>query len=296
MSTYSREDSNLRDEHGVGPRSAEQTAELVRVPWSPTPLNPDAVRKDDELYLRASLETIEALIDKADKHAMENDIPARVHGLIEPSLITALFKRFENNSGKRLSSGHSEETKALFTKAEIGAANPHELIALLDQAPELEAVELSKMSHPYEWRVTRAMDEAVVDAVYDWNIQLLDEEPLSQPSHYFARADDHADPGAVVVVRKQNIGTIDGLHAPMHVVKRDSYIVDLKHPLMRRTQKECADWLAAIGKDEGLQDKFGGNKFKYDGEELSHAVESALTYDYHGGYLYPTVSSYYVHL
>jgi len=302
MSRYSRGDPNkpgFRKRRRVWFPSAERSAKLAREPWAPTPLNPNMVYKDGRIYMNAAVETIDEIVADASRYAEKHDVPDHVNALVWPSLMGALMKRFENNSGKHLLPGRSTEVVSHFAKAELGASTPRELIALLDEAPELEGVELAKISHPYEWHATREMDELVADAILGYGISPLEDD--ATPRYYFTRADNPNDPKSIVVIRKEPVGVLADTKNKVKIMKRNSYIVDLSHPLLQRdygqVYEEFIEWLDIVKEDKNLRKAVqGGGKLRYDEPKLAAASETALEFDAHNEYLYPTTSSYYAYI
>lgn len=292
MTTYSRERyiSHGDDIPMVGLKTAERVAEHVRFPSSPTPLNPFKLNREGVPYYIASLDTIDTILEIADETEMAQNAPDYIRQLMPASVRGALTLRFQESTFK-VPNQHTP--LELFDKAEMGCASPEELIGLLELDPEISSVELAKLSHPYEWGATENMDRAVTDAISQFEID-VNEDP--DVRYILAGVDDVQNTRAVNIVRKMNLGVIDGVHGPLNVVKRDSYLVDLEadvdgFPEMR---KECQRFINKIYRENP---KSGGKPVRYNhGHNRLHGViESGLNNKDAVDYLYPAVSSYYVH-
>ena len=292
MTTYSRVEHGSHGENipWVGLKSAERTADHVRLPWSPTPLNPFKLSRDSKPYLTASLETIDRVLDGVLETPMAKDAPDYVQQLMPSSVRGALLRRFYGAHAK-VASDHTP--LELFDKAEMGSASPEESIALLELDPAISSVELAKLSHPYQWESAEHMDmdKAVVNALETFGFQ-ASEDPAVR--YILAGVDDIQDLHAVNMVRKVDLGIIDGVNGPMNVVKRDSYLLDLAADIdgFADVRKECQRFVNGIYRENP---KFGGKTVRYDHghNRLPNVVEAGIRNS--ADYLYPAVSSYYVH-
>lgn len=296
MNRYERGSTALHVDLAGGVPWIERAVDLERSDSAPTPVNAYGLTKDGESYLQSSFNTLRRITKKAGELAEQQNVPFPVRKLVKPSLTAAMVKRIENNNGKRLNEGHDLEVYALFADAEIGAAAPGELIYLLGVAPELVALELARRSHPYDKDAANEMDNNVIALLNslerDGKFQRADEKIVK---HYVARVDNPDKPGeigALIDIRKELLGIAKGEKTDMDIIKRNSFVLDLQHPLTRKTYEEFLPWIS----EKANQKAMSGGKLRYEGPELAYAVETALECDVlgqDGGYLHTMVSSYY---
>ncbi len=289
MTTYSRESFVFHaDTEPGGPIKTERKLDQVRLPWSPTPLNPYKFSRDGQPYMMASLDTIDRIMESTSELELANNAPFHIKQLMPSSVRGALTRRFH---AATLKVPTGDTPLELFKKAENGSASPVELIALLELDPSMSSVEVAKYSHPYEWDVTEQMDKTVTDALDKFDFTVNNDQPVR---YIFAGADNMQDPSAVTIVRKVDIGTIDSVNGTLNVVKRDSYLLDLAADFdgAADVRKECKRFISGVNRNN--PDGFDGAPARYNKDFLPVVLDEGI--DSYADYVYPAVSSYYLHV
>lgn len=277
------------------PRSnlREFRSDYNRLDYSPTPLNPYHLKKNGRAYIESAQRHVRAVFESNLEVLTERPREA-VIDLLEMSVASALFQRFERNSAKELSPDCDDRSSELFVKACLGSAEPSELLELLSRQPQLESIELAKQTHPFDWTATESMDGAIDYAMEDAGFSQLSERS-DTARYYYARSNDHDQPGALIVIRKIEVGHTSGDHPDLTVVQRDSLVVDLEQPGLERVQKEVAAWLKSPQAKELLR---GNCKVPYHQTELVGFLDTQLSLQSQdrSAALYPGVRSYYAYV
>jgi len=135
--------------------------------------------------------------------------------LVELSLYDSHMQRVNRNSCY----ADLDEADKRVAHAKAGLATPAELLELLQEYPQIGSIELAKLSHPLDWDAPFAMDEDVYKTVSD---QLGDLHPIAPA--YKAKT-INADVPALTALRKQTIGMYETQEGPLHVVRRQAFLV-----------------------------------------------------------------------
>lgn len=268
-----------------------------RPPYAPTPINPYALRKrQDERevqYFISAQELIMSLLEH-NYNQLDTQPPAYVHKLMQASITNSLVRRFNNNTGKTLPDTAREEAARLFEKACLGKADQVELINLLALHPaDLQSVEIAKMTHPYDWKATREMDEIVIGSLEVSGFRERGNNGRNL-RYYFMNVDNTMNPKAASILRKADIATktVDGHH--LVAVQRDTFVLDLAAQEASRAADDLMGWLSRPETPRNLD----GKKVPIYGGEIASYIERELDMSGRNGSsgLYPGVRSYYIHV
>ena len=135
--------------------------------------------------------------------------------LVELSLYDSHMQRVSRNSC--YADLDAEDPRIIHARA--GLATPGELLEVVRDNPNIGSIELAKLSHPFDWDETFPMDEDVYKAVSD---QLGDLRPVAP---IYKAKTMGADIPALTALRKQVIGMYETKEGPLHVVRRQSFLV-----------------------------------------------------------------------
>jgi hypothetical protein len=292
MSTY-RRGNYLTD--GPQSNSPEYEGVFHRPIYAPTPLNPYDLRKDDAPYIMHAQAVVNEVFSENLARLAQRP-PEAVMDLLRTSVMSALFQRFDENSGKTLPADCDEESARLFAMACLGQAGPDELIELLDRRPnDLESIELAKQTHPFRWNTTAEMDVAIDVMMDRHHFVKNDGARMQNVRYYFTRSDDIKFPLAVIMVRKADVGVREASQGGgIIVVQRDSFVIDLFHEDTSGTALEFNAWLAS---GDARQQMRGNRKVQYGEPVMTRFIDDQLETkaDQRSGALYPGVRSYYAH-
>jgi hypothetical protein len=229
-------------------------------------------RIKDKSYA-AVLEAIEhGWVDiSADEAAPER--AASIAKLVEVSLYDSHMQRINRNS----CSADLAENDERVIHAKSGFATPGELLELLREHPQIGSIELAKLSHPLDWDATFPMDDDVYKTVSD---QLGD---LRFAAPTYKTKTMAGDVPALTALRKQTIGMYETKDGPLHVVRRQAFLV--------RGDEEA---------QEELRDPYLGRKVRNEARHEPHLfpeVEEAvhgLDPKSYAKFVQPLATSYYV--
>lgn len=178
-----------------------------------------------ESYSQASLRHIHERLDANIHIPIENgtigsneELQA-IHSFCDISLADAHMRRithhFENSSGKEIQ-GYPEVVKA----AQEGTATPADMLEVLVINPHMGAIELAKLSHPFDSFGDKAMMESVYEALEELGGAV---SPGEGVRHKVKRLDMELP--ALTVLEKQHLATIANGRYAIDVIMRKSLLV-----------------------------------------------------------------------
>jgi hypothetical protein len=266
-------------------------AHIERMRVAATPLNPYFLTKDGVAYTETAPSALEDLfINNLKERVCEDTAPSpHIVDLLRGSLLAALFQRFDKHNGITISPDSPHEVVDLYARACLGMASPSQLVDLLIKSPEIKALELAKVSHPFEWLERHSPIDNVIDStIKDRSAEVL----YKNPEYYLSAVDDPRNPSAAVMVRKIYRGTLKSdQDESVHIIQRDMFILDLNHPDTIAIQKELRKWFQATeASDYGK----GGKIVRYSGVQLAEFLNYHLDRDEeYSRAIEPGVCSYY---
>jgi hypothetical protein len=265
-----------------------------RPKYAPTPLNPYDLKKDGVGYILSAQEVIRGVFEENLARLKERPSEA-VIGLLETSVMSALFRRFENNGNKNVPLDCDDVSAELFYKACLGQAMPDELIVLLQRVPVLASIELAKQTHPFDWNATGEMDITIDNMLNRQHFAKRGNERSQNARYYYIRSDDLDSPTAVMFVRKADLGVMPtGTNGAIVVVQRDSFVLDLKRCETKTVFAEIEPWLR---QSETRQQMKNLKKIPFTGVATTQflALQLETRADLRSSAMYPGVRSYYAH-
>ncbi len=189
-------------------------------PW--TAPHPDMA---GENYYQASLRHIRERLDANIHVPIENgtitshETLGAIHRFCELSLTDAHNRRITHhhvNGVDKTLDGPTEIVKA----AEDGTATPAEMLSLLTLNPHLDAIEMAKLTHPFDGEGDRAMMSAVDSAIESLGGIEIDDVT---PRYKTKRADSEIP--ALIVLKKRPMAVIETPHGPIEVIERKTFLV-----------------------------------------------------------------------
>lgn len=278
------------DESSNPPQSKERASQPLGVSYAPTPLNPYELQISGLPYIGIARQKIHDIFIRNLNNLSEKPSQAVVD-LLEVSINSALFRRFENNSGKAIPPDCDETTARLFSRACLGNASPDDLLNLLMLSPaDLESIELAKQTHPFDWTATTDMEIVIGQAKKQYGMQ----EIVDSVRYYYTRSDDAIKPTAIIMIRKTDVSQLPTPKGRVTLTQRDSIVLDLDRCETRDVRKEFKAWLRS---DDAKESIHGSRKTPYFGSEVTKFLETQLStpLEYRSAALYPGVRSYYAH-
>lgn len=327
------------DEHDYGPRIV---GEFKRPIWAPTPLDPFQLMKtvrDEEgyrdiSYYQDAFTTVENVLKKNTERFNPPKHIARVMG---PVVIGLLTHRFDAATGRKLPNDSDLATQNLFRSAQLAGAEPKHLFELLYRSklqeaanaamrPSeekekflLDAVEVAKQTHPFDWNATEDMDRTVraqalefaenhdlADIDRTFKMYVAHVETTEELINHKIAAEGEALPTATLITKRAMgaIALTNGLIMPL--VQRDCHLIDLAHPLTHDLSKHFEEWKYALirsgvesgGKKISLTTPHSDKQVEMLRQKIVRDIESQLAVagNNSGIPIYPAVRSYYVHV
>ena len=193
-----------------------------RLPYGAVPLDPWRATPDYEkaLYWNASTQRIERKLQRTmvDQDWFRHD--SRAHALydfMKGSLFRSHYSRLEHNNVD-ISKFNSEGDERIEWGRQ-GLARPEELFTLLADYPEVNSIELAKLSHPFDFEESNEMDRIMDDLILTLDGELLDEEP-----RYDLKNTNTAIP-AGMMLRKQDLIDFPTENGAIRIVQRRGFLV-----------------------------------------------------------------------
>lgn len=247
-------------------------------PW--TAPHPDMV---GENYYQASLRHIRERLDGNIHIPIENGTISSpesleaIHKFCEVSLTDAHIRRITHhhvNGTDKTLVGPSEVVKA----AEDGTATPKEMLQILLLNPHLEAIEMAKLTHPFDGNGDKAMMGAVEQAIRSHAGIDIDE----CEARYKTKRADRGIP-ALVVLKKRPIAIIQSENGFIEVVERKSFLVrgdtgvidDESEQTIGRLAKKVAFHRATLTKDKKRPEQNGAETKLF--EYINEAHEQSIS-------------------
>ncbi len=259
-----------------------------RSPHNPTPLDAWRVQNEAGLtYVHASLNLAYNRLDQ-EKDA----IPDWLYKLAGASLANAITRRCDENS-RALLNIHTVDPRLneIFEKAKVGDATSQELIILLVETDGFGSVELAKLSHPFDWKATEAMDTEINMGISELDPNLRWRDHSSNRRLRFFRSTLEG----MVLQRSRDIAF---LHKRILITKESSLIVRFDDDSgIPRNVKQAAQVWAKLSQRIADGGQLNGDEqsvFKKAGMALTVHIEDVL----HRRpterplWLQPTVTSY----
>jgi hypothetical protein len=277
-------------------------ADIDRPAYAPTPLNPHQLIEKGTLggglYVVKTFKRLEEVVEESRRRLGDKFSPA-VYDLVMISTASAHYVRCERNRGDIVNDGPPERAE-LYEKACTGAATPEELLALLHMAPELGAIDLAKLTHPFDWDATRTMDTAVNEAIARFHPNPIWISPeKARKNLEFLRPDDYHTPNGVILARRREVARIDD---HLVVQKRSSIILTLTREAPTPIEVEVQKLVKKLLAQEEMLEKAAQAHNKaliqdvYESKaatlaELQPYIEDGFFH--HPNWMYPTATSYY---
>lgn len=265
-----------------------------REPHVATPL--DAWRVSDAdgtSYVEASIRLAERRL--ADHEEASGIVtPAWLKDFISISLNAAITKRCVQNTevlhrhNKNQFAIENDDLKDVFERAKVGDASPAELIWLVTELPTIPSVELAKLSHPFDWQTSLAMDTVVNTSINELDPNARWRGRGANPRHKLMRATREDNPRAIILTRKRDVASMWNRTL---VVKRSSLVLrfDDEVSVPRQLQLAAKTWVS-LAKQRDAKDSMD-MAAKAVGGFVEEAL--ALPYNQRPEWLLPTATSYY---
>lgn len=218
-----------------------------------------------ENYYHASLRHIRERLDGNIHIPIENGTITSpesldaIHRFCELSLTDAHNRRITHhhvNGVDKALDGPTEIVKA----AEDGTATPAEMLSLLILNPHLDAIEMAKLTHPFDGKGDRAMMDAVNNAIEAvGGVEIHDVAPRYKTK----RAD--SDIPALVVLKKRPLAAIEVSDGFIEIIERKSFLVrgdagvvdETSEQTVGRLAKKVALHRATLTKDKKRPEQIG---------------------------------------
>lgn len=218
-----------------------------------------------ENYYQASLRHIRERLD-ANFHIPVNNetINSRemfkaIHGFCELSLTDAHNRRITHhhvNGVDKTLDGPREIVQA----AEDGTATPAEMLGLLILNPHLDAIEMAKLTHPFDGKGDGAMMGAVRSAIESHDGITIDDVT---PRYKTKRADSEIP--ALVILKKRPMAVIETPQGLVEIIERKTFLVrgdaavvkDGAELTVGRWVKKIAQHRATLTRDEKEPEHIG---------------------------------------
>jgi hypothetical protein len=178
-----------------------------------------------ENYYQASLRHIRERLDANIHIPIENgsitspESLEAIHSFCELSLTDAHNRRITHhhaNGVDKALEGPHEIVKA----AEDGTASPAEMLTLLILNPHFEAIEMAKLTHPFDGNGDSAMMcavESAIDALGGIHVEDI------EPRYKTKRAD--SDIPALVVLKKRPMAVVETKDGIIEIIERKTFLV-----------------------------------------------------------------------
>lgn len=231
---------NVRNEDGSLVTVSYDRPHFAAVPFDPNKLQKQKSTDTEHVgfrpYYESALDTVSTLV----KEFKENhDSKPHIAAVMSRIAMGMMFHRFERMSHKTVSAHADSQTLSLIDHAQLGDASQLDLLRLAAQAPELEGIEMAKLTH-FEWAQTKEMDidlELTIDAmaseypraIYDPEIRFYvgDIEIESDlVTHEIVQKDEEAIPTATIIT-KRVVAAFETEFGILSVLQRDTYLLDL---------------------------------------------------------------------
>ena len=256
-----------------------------RLEYGAVPLRPWTAPHPDmagENYYHASLRHIRERLDGNIHIPIENgtinspESLEAIHQFCELSLTDAHNRRINhhhtNNVDKTLQ-GPDEIVKA----AEDGTATPAEMLGLLLLNPHLEAIEMAKLTHPFDGEGDRTMMDAINCAIEAVGGVEVDDVA---PRYKTKRAD--SDIPALVVLKKRPIAVIEAHDGFIEIIERKSFLVrgdaevidEDTEQTVGRLAKRVASHRATLTKDKKRPEQIGAETKLFTLINDAHTVDN----------------------
>ena len=242
-----------------------------RLEFGAVPLQPWSAPYPDmsgESYTQASLRHIHKRLDANFHIPVENgtihskDELDQLYGFCDISLADAHMRRithhFENTADKEIA-GDPDVVEAVRN----GTATPEEMLRTLLLNPHLGAIELAKLTHPFDSRGDTAMMESVGEA-----LQLHGATVHAETARYKVKRIDEDIP-AMTVLEKQPLALIPTEGGQLEVMMRKSYLVRMNPAVASMESQPRIDRIIRNITEESAQQKL----FRLVGE-AGHTPES----------------------
>ena len=257
-----------------------------RLEYGAVPLQPWTAPHPDmpgENYFQASLRRIRECLDANIHMPIEKgtitspETLTAIHDFCELSLTDAHIRRIthhhENGVDKTLE-GPMDTVKA----AEDGTATPAEMLGLLMLNPHLDAIEMAKLTHPFDGSADRSMIDAVSSAIIAHEGVRIDGVT---PRYKTKRASNEIP--ALVVLKKRPIAIIETRGGLIEVIERKTFLVrgdegvtdESMEPRVDRLVKKIATHRATRPKDEREPESVGAEAKLFALINEAHAVEDS---------------------
>lgn len=215
-----------------------EPAQRQRLPYGAVPLDPWRATPDYQktLYWNASTQRIERKLQRTmiDQDWFRNDLRAHaLYDFMKGSLFRSHYSRLEhNNIDVSKFRGEGDER---IDWGRQGLARPEELFTLLVDYPEINSIELAKLSHPFDFEESGEMDRVMDDLMLT-----VDGELLSEAPRYDLKATNMTLP-AGMMLRKQDLMDFPTEDGTVRIVQRRGFLVfdgeDIEDPYFGRLLK-----------------------------------------------------------
>lgn len=234
-----------------------------------------------ENYYQASLRHIRERLDANIHIPIENgsitspETLEAIHSFCELSLTDAHNRRITHhhaNGVDKTLEGPQEIVKA----AEDGTATPAEMLGLLLLNPHLEAIEMAKLTHPFDGDGDKAMMRAVESAVDMLGGIKMD----GIESRYKTKRAD-SDIPALVVLKKRPIAAIETEHGFVEIIERKTFLVrgdagvidETTEETVGRFAKKVAAHRATLTREQKRAEEIGAEAKLFSLINEAHAVD-----------------------
>ena len=255
-----------------------------RLEYGAVPLQPWTAPHPDmpgENYYQASLRHIRECLDANIHVPIEKGTIASpealtaIHHFCELSLTDAHIRRIthhhENGVDKTLE-GPAEIVKA----AEDGTATPAEMLSILVLNPHLNAIEMAKLTHPFDGNGDKPMMEAVARAIEAQNGIVIDDAA----AHYKTKRASNDIP-ALVVLKKRPMAVIETAEGLIDVIERKTFLIrgdervagEDMEPRVDRLVKKIAAQHATLTKDKKRPERIEAEAKLFDLINEVHAID-----------------------
>lgn len=212
----------------------KDTSSRKRLEFGAVPLEPWSAPYPDmsgESYTQASLRHIHKRLDANFHIPIENgtidskEELEQLYNFCDISLADAHLRRithhYDNTADKEI---HGEPDVVEAVRS--GTATPEEMLRTLMYNPHLGAIELAKLTHPFDSHGDDAMMQSVAEA-----LRVHNAEPHAEPARYKIKR-INTDIPAMTVLEKQPLAMIEIAGGQLDVMMRKSYLVRMNPAVM----------------------------------------------------------------
>lgn len=185
---------------------AKTGPELKRLAYAAVPLDPwraEHPSRPGVPYFVASLESIEEIADASFSRPGAKGLSGELRDLVKVALWGTQTQRVDYNHDHPIPAELRGSDPAL-ERACLGTATPADLLDVFLRYPDMQSVELAKLTHPFDFGATDEMNNVITRLLSE---RLNSNEPMGSPRYRVKRLFNEIP--AQIIVRKRDVDVID---------------------------------------------------------------------------------------